>query len=143
MTRALVRGLAVVAALALPACGQSVFDLAVGDCLDYPQTGEEVSTVDEVACTDPHQAEVYALVAHSATVDEPFPGEGELTSFADEVCIDEFQGYVGVAYEQSALFSTAFTPSAESWESEDDREIVCLLVAEEGKLTGSKRGSEE
>lgn len=149
MSPATPRSGTVVAALALSlgllasACGQSVFELAIGDCINLPD-GVSVTDVENVECTEPHDAEVYALPQLSQGPDEPFPGDSVISEFVEERCTAAFEGYVGRDFATSAIFSTALTPSQEGWENADDREVVCLLVGEGGaQLTGSKRNSGE
>lgn len=130
--------------LALGACGGgdgvSVFGLEVGDCFDDPdgQTVEEVPAVD---CGEPHDNEVFALVAHPATPDEGFPGRDAVVATAEELCAGPFEEYVGRSYEESRLYLFPITPSQETW-ADGDREIVCALYEQdEGKMRGSRRGA--
>lgn len=110
----------------------SVFDLEVGQCLTLDHRAEELDQVGLVSCAQPHTAEVYAVIDHTAPIGAPFPGEEEVSSFADEECLVAFAGYVGVRYEASEIYSTSLFPTAESWSSSGDREVVCLLVTGDG-----------
>lgn len=132
-----------VLALLASSCSQSVFEVAIGQCLNLPD-GDTVSDVETVECTEAHDAEVFALPQHPAGPDEPFPGTAAIGEFADERCLEAFEPYVGTEYATSAIFYTSLTPTADSWDSVDDREVVCLLVSgDESQLTGSKRDSGE
>ena len=52
-----------VLAVAAAACssGESVFSLELGDCFDDPETFDEVSELDTIDCSEPHDNEIYAL----------------------------------------------------------------------------------
>ncbi len=121
----------------LAACGQSVFDIAVGQCINLPD-GQEVTNVETVDCAQPHQAEAY----HTFDVaDGEFPGQTAIADQADTNCEAAFEGYVGVSFQDSELFFQTLTPTQESW-AQGDREVVCLLVTGDGTdLTGSQRDS--
>lgn len=49
------------------------FHRQVGDCLDLTADGE----VEERACDGPHDQEIFAILAHPAGPDEPWPGKEE------------------------------------------------------------------
>lgn len=139
-------------ALLAGACSASALEFTIGECVNLPD-GTQISEYETVDCDTPHDAEVYALPQHPDGEDAAFPGQVALEEFADDRCKQDFEEYVGVAYEESVIYSTALTPSQESWDDATDREIVCLLVgepipAEDGttsfaQLTGSKEGSGE
>jgi hypothetical protein len=123
----------------------SVYDLTVGDCFDDPTMLSdelvEVESVDSVDCDEPHGAEVYAVVELPQGDGAPFPGDTEVAKAADELCLAEFDGYVGAAYEDSALYYNYYLPIEESW-AEGDRMVTCLLLDFDGApLTGSMEDS--
>ena len=64
-------------------------------------------------------------------------------SQANSLCTgDAFQSYVGVAYAQSDIYATGYPPSEETWEENDDREIICILHnQDDSDITGSLRGA--
>ena len=110
----------------------------VGDCSNsnLSQTGEKL---DLVPCDKPHALEAYSIVASTAT---SYPGADALQVFAEQSCIDEFFGYVGVELSQSILYYTYVYPSATSWNNNSDRSIVCFIYkATEPLLTKSVKGS--
>ena len=118
---------------------QSVFDLAVGDCFDDPDTSGQIGSVQSVGCDQPHDNEVFALITHPGTGD--YPGEDEITSFGSQQCQGAaFVNYVGSDYPSSRYFVTTLYPTAESW-ADGDREIVCALFVPDETLTGSARGA--
>src|SRR3990172_11626 len=58
-----------------------------------------------------------------------------------ERCVGEFEGFVGLSYEQSDLDLFPITPTAESW-AQGDRVVYCALYALDlSKLTGSMLGA--
>ena len=121
----------------------SVFELDEQDCFDA--AGSEVETVTVVACESPHTYEVFAVFDHEADDDDPYPGDEAIGEYADSRCQPLFEDYVGIDYEASIYWITSVTPSDETWQSSDDREIVCALkLGEEGQQTsGSAEGTGE
>ena len=131
------------------ACSQNALEFTIGECVNLPD-GTQISDYETVDCGEAHDAEVYALPQHPDGAEAAFPGQSVLEEFADERCKQDFEAYVGIEYNQSTIYSTALTPSQESWDGAEDREIVCLLVGEPledssgfAQLTGSKEGSGE
>ena len=131
------------AALAV-GCRGNVFSLEVGDCFNDPGDGygEEITDVKIVECSESHDNEVYAMADYPASDSEPFPGLRAIESYADKLCADRFEGYVGAPYDHSRLDATYFYPVAEGWERLDDREITCFLYEPNSeKLNSSMKGS--
>lgn len=115
-----------------------VFALEVGTCFDDFGEGAEISNVPIVDCAEPHQYEVYALFD---LADGEFPGTEAVGAASQEGCIgSRFEDYVGAPYATSAIYASAFEPTAESW-AEGDREVVCFLYEPDVQLTGSMRGA--
>ena len=87
-------------------------------------------------CAAPHDFEVY----YSAAIPEPsWPGVDDLDSAADDICYDEFEGYVGESYEDSGYDYTFFAPSRSEW-SAGRHTVVCVITPEGRYLTGSVKG---
>ncbi len=141
---------AVLLGLVATACSPSALAFTIGDCINLPD-GDQITDYEDVECSEAHDAEVYALPQHPDGPDAPYPGREALNEFAAERCTSAFEEYVGIAYEQSAIYFSPLTPSQESWDSAEDREVVCLLRGEPiddtassfTQLTGSKAGSGE
>ena len=130
----------VVAAVSTACTNNNVFDLEVGQCFDDPDAFDEVSSVEIVDCADPHDNEVYH-VFDVIGYDE-WPGEETISVIAEESCVEAFAGYVGRDFASSSLAATSLSPSEESWDEADDREIVCFLFdLTLGPLEGSVRNS--
>ncbi len=116
--------------------------LEVGDCFDDagPATDEitNVTDVPIVDCSDLHDNEVYATYELS---DDDFPGTDAVYSDADLQCVEQFDAFVGMSYEQSDLDYGWLVPTADSWEI-GDRAVVCFLYRVDlAKMTGTMRGS--
>ena len=116
--------------------GLGVFSMQDGDCFIVPDE-ELVSSVEAVPCTDPHDGQKYADVT---IVIEGEYTEDKVLEAAGEKCYEAFEGFVGVAYEQSELYFNAFTPTKEGWEN-FDREANCIIVPEEGTIDFDAQGS--
>lgn len=119
---------------------ESVFELAAGDCVVPP---DELDTADveqltAVPCTEAHTHEVYATATYTAG--DVYPGESELQAFADGACLDGFEDYVGIAYEESTLRFSYLFPSFPSWTDGEDRDVVCFIVSTDAPMTTSARG---
>jgi hypothetical protein len=115
------------------------FQMRVGDCFDDGSTfdDDEVNSVPGVPCSQPHDNEVYALfdVNHAS-----FPGD-DMAAIAHEGCLERFEGFVGKDYDSSSLDIATLYPSRESWQQQNDREVVCVVYdMDASKLTGSVKG---
>ena len=124
----------------------SVFDLTAGDCTLTPtDVTVEITKIDRVACSVPHQQEVYAAVPYvdATTGDAPdaFPGNDALTAFADGTCAEAYTTYVGVDYRDSRLYFTYLLPSARGWEQDGDRQVVCFVTTTGDVLTQSVKNT--
>ena len=139
-----IAALALLAALAA-ACG-GVFTLEVGTCFDdegpvgESTAPEEISSVPEVDCSEPHDNEVFAVIEYTATDD--YPGTAQMTDIATDLCIEQFDEYVGIPYLESELAVFPITPTEDGWNRLNDREIICALYnLDFSKLTGSMEGA--
>jgi hypothetical protein len=116
------------------------FKIRLGDCLGDSVDGE-VRAVAGVPCTQPHQSEVYHAFALPEG-DGTFPGVDQVQTLADQGCLDAFQGFVGIDYESSVYEISTVSPTARSWDSVQDREVLCLVGQPAGTLsTGSIRNT--
>ena len=115
----------------------NVFSIKVGDCLDLASAGlaDEVSSLPTVPCTDEHDSEVYA---ETTLADGDYPTD--IDDQAAEFCYNEFEPFVGLAYEESSLDAQPMTPTQDGWENGNDRVIQCILMSPEA-VTGSLAGS--
>jgi Septum formation/Protein of unknown function (DUF2510) len=109
-------------------------DLEVGDCLANQNESEAVIVgVDTVPCSEPHGAEVYAVV----TLPEgDFPGDEAIVTQTEDVCVAQFEDFVGLPYAESVLEFSYLYPSEESW-NVGDRRVTCSVVDLAGDTTGT------
>lgn len=120
-----------------------VFRLQVGDCFNSPALTPGVTTeVQDVAalpCDEPHENEVYDAFDMTEST---YPGVEATNTIANEGCLERFEAFVGLAYEQSIYGILTLTPTEQSWET-GDREVLCILAdAVNGELiTGSVKGT--
>ena len=125
----------------LLACGPGegdVFALEVGRCLDDPGERTGIEEVEVVACDQPHDFEVFALVD---LPEGTYPGDSEVAGRARETCTDRFAAYVGTEEASSALATAFLVPNQGGWAG-GDRRVVCLLYEPDQPLEGSMRGAQ-
>ena len=133
-------GVAALSVATLSGCsalfGGEAQQFAIGECLTYPEVTEAETEVNElpvVDCSEPHDAEVFAL-ADSAL--EAFDKDALFTE-AEGYCYGQFESYVGLPYEESVIYFTTLVPSSDGWDA-GDRALICLLVSDvNGDNTGS------
>jgi hypothetical protein len=113
------------------------FSIKVGDCvgkLDSDATNE----LPLVPCDQQHYWEAYATSDLAGT---DFPGNAEVKDLSGKACSAAFTGFVGIASEESKYEVTFLTPTKETWTQAGDREVVCLIGASAGGITGSLKGT--
>jgi DNA-binding SARP family transcriptional activator len=124
--------------------------IQVGDCFNllYPQPpppGASVTqlldtggTVSRVPCEEPHESETYHLFELGFG---PYPGDEQVQAQAIERCSVQFQSYVGVTPDESALDFYYVYPDQSVWK-QGIRLGGCSLHDATGlDLTGSMAGS--
>lgn len=106
-------------------------DLVVGDCLNLANWGEssnsEQSALMVTPCEDPHDAEAFARVSLNDDPDSPYPGDEHVVAAADRVCLERFEGYVGMRYVDARLEIVHLRPPRAAW-IRSDRNVICMLV---------------
>jgi len=107
----------------------------VGDCFIAP-VAAEIDTIARYECTEAHDDEVYAIF----DVKVEFFDFGAIGAIADETCIDRFEEYVGIPYEDSIYEFSWLAPTAQSWD-EGDRAVTCIAYQVNKRLTESVRDS--
>lgn len=119
-----------------------VTDLRVGDCFELTEeTADEISEVDARPCTQAHAYEMFHIVT-LAGADDAYPTEDAWFTFFLEECVSAFDGYVGLAYEDSLLEFAPFKPTEEAWD-DGDRILQCALVdPSNAELTESLRNAD-
>ena len=128
---------AVLAGSALVACAE-VPTAEVGDCINSSDLADdEIDEITTVSCDEPHDLEVF----HAFDLPEgDFPGEEAMSEAAEEECVGAFEDYVGLDYLDSELYITIINPTEDTWDTADDREILCVLQGEDA--TSSFKDSE-
>ena len=115
----------------------NVNDLEVGDCVADVAGGFTVQTV---PCSEPHGEEVFAA-ADLSDGSGDFPGYEAIDVQAEEFCSAEFEGFVGLPYEDSMLHMYSVSPSEERWDA-GDRVVHCTIYDPAGDVSGSLRDAE-
>ncbi|HEX9762571.1 MAG TPA: septum formation family protein, partial [Acidimicrobiia bacterium] len=87
--------------------GQSVFEMEVGMCFDDVDV-DEVTSVPTVDCSEPHDNEVFDIFDYT---EAEYPGQDAMNDAAQQLCIDGFEAYVGITYQESELEVFAITPT--------------------------------
>ena len=122
------------------------YDLLIGTCfnqytyLDRNDLPAQLTTA--IGCTRPHNAQVYAIAFHDAPPGAPYPGEATVSSWGQRYCYEQFEPFVGLAYELSQLEIGMITPSRNEWEGEDNRRRISCYVHSYQRLLiiGNMRG---
>ncbi|MCB0968411.1 MAG: septum formation family protein [Ilumatobacter sp.] len=133
----------VTALASLAACsgddGVTAVDLGeegVGTCLVLDDSVEaEITELPDVACTEPHSHEIYAVIDSAA---DTYPGFDALEDEAQVACLEAFEAYVGISAFDSNLFYSWMVPTLASWEDTSigergDREILCVVGTKDGE----------
>jgi hypothetical protein len=106
----------------------AVHNLEVGDCLAEPPPEDE-SSVPTVPCSEPHSHEVFAAVTLPA---RDSAGMDAVNTQADELCFAEFNGFVGLSYEESVLMLNIWII-----ETSTETVVVCMVYDPAGDTTGT------
>ena len=114
-----------------------VFDLEVGVCLADFQDATELETIEASSCSEPHSDEIFAS---GSIPDDNFPGMDVVEAKAQDMCIAEFDDFVGISYEDSVLDVGYLTPTEESW-NDGDRDVLCTVYDPAEEISGSLRGA--
>lgn len=111
-----------------------VLSIRVGDCLNDAGTSGTVTTAPIVPCSEPHDSEAYASIQLD---DGDFPGDQAISATADGLCHDAFEGFAGIAWEDSVYDYSYYLPTEDSWNNRGDREVLCTIFDSNGQTTGS------
>ncbi len=128
-------------ALALAACaGPPVSDLKVGDCFVQAALASEVDSVPTVPCTDPHDAEVYAIIP----LDNAEFDQDVIDTAATDGCEAQYEGYLGIPYWDSQYLFLSLTPTEDGWRTEATHNVICFVWPGEGvQLYDTVKGSRD
>lgn len=98
----------------------STSSLRVGDCIKSLSTGDRYQSVPGVPCSQLHSGEVYAVFALAGS---DYPGDTETLRMGDDGCAKRIPALTGGADDVTLL-----RPTRQSWESADDRQIICVAI---------------
>jgi hypothetical protein len=155
MTRPFALLVAMLAALSLGGCSwfggkskpanQPVLTVGAGQCFESPSAVHtELTSLQRTSCSKPHALESYARVGYKKNVANlAYPGSDVLTKYAQSVCAQEFNSYVGIDYQDSSLFFTYLLPSPQGWEQNLDRFVLCFIESNASLRTTSAKGSKQ
>ncbi len=116
----------------------TAFEPEVGQC--FAQRGRgEIGDANLVACSVPHSYELFAQFAAADDAD-PYPGDEGVARDAEAGCREAFDGFVGLAYDRSALDYVYLSPTGKTWAA-GDRRVSCFVIDPTGPTTGSLGGS--
>lgn len=102
---------------------KSTLDLEAGDCFDETDPEEElVYDVLPRPCDEPHSLEVLGSVELKPG---KFPGDAAIDRRTED-CLEVFEDYVGISYDDSRFELYWYTPTADSWRNNKDRSITCV-----------------
>ena len=115
-------------------------NLDVGDCyIDSALVDSNADTDPVVACTEPHNGEIYFTITLEG---EEYPLKETLAEQGVTGCKAAFADFVGLEFELSHLDFRYLYPTDTSW-SNGDREIDCVVFdPSTGLTTGTLAGSE-
>lgn len=127
-----------VALLAGCSSSNDTLRLEVGDCISDQGVAEggsqSIGELPKVDCEEIHFAEVFYT--------EDSPSEVFPTSYINgwvDICIEQFEEFVGLEYRLSEYQIATVTPTEETW-LEGQRQLVCLLTSTNNvPLIGSAR----
>jgi hypothetical protein len=101
------------------------FSLRVGDCIPEDIAAGEVLQVPIVDCGEEHAAEAYSS---KRLPDGDYPGLDAVKTLAVETCLDRFEAFAGIAFDDSQHLDFGwYYPTEGSW-STGDREVLCLIM---------------
>lgn len=112
------------------------FSIKVGDCVGKLD-GDSAQELPLTPCDKAHFWEAYASSRLDGT---DFPGTSKINDLSDEACSAAYEGFVGIAVDDSRYEVTYLSPTKESWTLAQDREVVCLVGSSSGNITGSLKG---
>jgi hypothetical protein len=96
---------------------------------------------DLVACSAPHELEVYSIVRPPDVLGDRYDAE-RLGWLGDELCFYGFEPFVGLDYDSSQFDYMPLIPSDREWRA-GTREVTCVLfeylVESEGSAKGSRK----
>lgn len=117
----------------------------MGDCFQ-PILDKDDASLLAIAvrpCDTPHLMETIGLRELAGGADAPWPGQREVDRQGERLCVAAFLDCVGIAFDESRLDATYFSPSEATWAG-GDRLVICVVEAHPSQpfnrsVRGSKR----
>ena len=123
------------------ACGEDKVPTAdIGDCVEESELSGSVDEIATVDCDEPHYAE---LIAKFDLDGDDYPGDEAVGTQGLEGCTSRFEDYVGIDYPSSIYYVGPVTPTEDTWNDADDREVLCFAYQPGEEITGSIEGAAE
>jgi len=126
---------------------KSVNDLDIGACYDLPldsSLDDEISTLKEIPCDEPHDGQLFAQGELNPDRDRDYPSDADaLTTEAGTACAgDPFEEFTGESYAASPLAMYVLVPSKDGWTSSRGS-YSCFVVSADGSalLESAEAGS--
>jgi serine protease Do len=117
-------------------------ELLPGDCfndIDVATNDEGLVTeITTVSCAEPHDNEVVLAYEFSPG---PYPGDDAIGTEMEAICVAAWPDYVGIPYEDSALYVYHITPGRADWEAGDRIGICSAYDGDFEPIAGSVFGS--
>ena len=110
----------------------AVFSLRPGNCVN---TGTGGLTFTRLACSTPHDAEVFASFTLTGS---SWPGTTAEQQAAGNGCANRLSGYLNPQLTTAALAQEYIYPDQAAWQA-GERTVICEVSSATGKLTGSVR----
>jgi hypothetical protein len=88
-----------------------------------------------VACSEPHQGEIYAIFSLPA---ERWPGEAAVAEASSAGCNGRFEAVLGHIATDAPIDVFMLQPSETDWGTQD-RTVTCIAIHTDGPQTGSLR----
>lgn len=111
-------------------------DIEAGQCFneylfrDQSDFLQQVTTV--VGCEGPHDREAYFVREYPSGESDAYPLDDELERWAESMCLDEFETFIGLEYVLSALELGVIVPTFERWTDDADRNVICYVYPDAG-----------
>lgn len=120
---------------------------AKGDDALFPEVGECTGPQDvpvlEVAVLDCDNRHEYEVYADKEIKSKKAPSDTELQKLLKDVCIAEFEDFVGVPLAKSKYEYSYFIASADVWKKVADHRLVCSAGNPKGGIEGSLKGAKK
>ena len=118
-----------------------------GDAAIFPQVGQctgpqnvPPAQVHILPCTEKHNYEVYAQ--QKITGKTP-PTQAEINKLVDDVCVAQFEKFIGLPVATSSYEYTWFVADAGLWTKVADHRIVCSVGLPKGGIVGTLAGAKK